>query len=213
MQPFTQHRGLVVPLDRSNVDTDAIIPKQFLKAITRTGYGPFLFDAWRYDDAGGFPGQDCSIRPLNMDFVLNQPRYQGGSVLLARENFGCGSSREHAAWALVDAGFRVIIAESFGEIFHGNAVKNGLLPITLDGETVDALFRACETHPGYTLEVDLSGQQVVPPVGGSVVFEVEPDVRDRLLHGLDDIGLTLEHSDSIRAFEHRRAERFPWLYR
>jgi 3-isopropylmalate/(R)-2-methylmalate dehydratase small subunit len=211
MRPFTRHDGLVVPLDRANVDTDAIIPKQFLKSIKRTGFGPNLFDEWRYLDHGE-PGQDCSTRPLNPDFVLNQPRYQGASILLARENFGCGSSREHAPWALADYGFRVLIAPSFADIFYNNCFKNGLLPIVLPAETVDRLFRETEATEGYRLRVDLEAQTVTTPAGESFRFEVDAERKHRLLHGLDDIGITLQHVDKIRAYEARRRQEAPWLF-
>ncbi len=211
MKPFVRHEGLVAPLDRANVDTDAIIPKQFLKSIKRTGFGPNLFDAWRYLDRGE-PGQDCSTRPLNPDFVLNQPRYQGASILLARENFGCGSSREHAPWALVDYGFRAIIAPSFADIFYNNCFKNGLLPIVLPAEAVDRLFRETEATEGYRLLVDLEAQSVTTPSGEAFRFEVDAERKHRLLEGLDDIGITLQHVDEIRAYEARRRAEAPWLF-
>ena len=212
MEKFTTHDGLVVPLDRGNVDTDAIVPKQFLKSIRRSGFGVNLFDAWRYLDIGE-PDQDCSGRPLNPDFVLNQPRYQGASILLARENFGCGSSREHAPWALADYGFRVIIAPSFAEIFYNNCFKNGLLPIVLPEQEVDALFRACEATPGFRLAVDLPAQTVSRPGGERVIpFEVDDSRKQRLLHGLDDIALTMHHADRIRAYEAWRRREEDWVF-
>ncbi len=212
MEPFTRHTGLVAPLDRANVDTDAIIPKQFLKSVKRTGFGPNLFDDWRYLDRGE-PGQDCAGRPRNPDFVLNQPRYRGASILLARDNFGCGSSREHAPWALLDYGFRVIIAPSFADIFYNNCFKNGLLPIVLDGDTVDALFRETEAQEGYRLTVDLAAQTVTTPGGRVIPFDIDPFRKTCLLEGLDDIGLTLRHVDEIRAYEDRRRREAPWLFR
>ena len=211
MKPFVRHEGLVAPLDRANVDTDAIIPKQFLKSIKRTGFGPNLFDEWRYLDRGE-PGQDCSRRPLNPDFVLNKPRYRGASILLARENFGCGSSREHAPWALEDYGFRVLIAPSFADIFYNNCFKNGLLPIVLPAEVVDRLFRETEATEGYRLLVDLEAQTVTTPAGESLPFEVDADRKYRLMHGLDDIGITLQYVDEIRAYEERRRQETPWLF-
>lgn len=212
MEAFKKMTGLVVPLDRSNVDTDAIIPKQFLKSIKRTGFGPNLFDDWRYLDHGE-PGQDCSQRPLNRDFVLNQPRYQGASILLARKNFGCGSSREHAPWALLDYGFRVVIAPSFADIFFNNCFKNGILPIVLEEQKVEQLFREVDAREGYRLTVDLEAQTVTTPGGESFAFEVDPFRKRCLLEGLDDIGLTLEHADDIRAYEQRRQQQAPWLFR
>ena len=211
MQKFTVLDGLVMPLDRANVDTDALIPKQFLKSIKRSGFGPNLFDEWRYLDHGE-PGMDNSTRPLNKDFVLNQPRYQGAQILLARENFGCGSSREHAPWALEDYGFRVIIATSFADIFFNNCFKNGLLPIRLDAEKVDALFKATEATPGYRLKIDLAQQSISMPDGAAYRFEVEDFRKHCLLNGLDDIGLTLQHVGEIKAYEvnHRAAQ--PWLF-
>ena len=210
MEQFTVHEGLAVPLDRGNVDTDAIVPKQFLKSIRRAGFGVNLFDAWRYLDVGE-PDQDCSGRALNRDFVLNQPRYQGASVLLARENFGCGSSREHAAWALADYGVRVIIAPSFAEIFYNNCFKNGLLPIVLPEDEVDALFQACDSTPGFRLAIDLPGQTVTWPGNGRISgFEVDPARKARLLHGLDDIAMTMGHADKIRAYEAWRRQQEDW---
>ncbi|NIC04378.1 3-isopropylmalate dehydratase small subunit [Billgrantia bachuensis] len=212
MRKFERTEGLVAPLDRANVDTDLIIPKQFLKSIKRTGFGVNLFDELRYLDEGQ-PGQDCSKRPLNPDFVLNQPRYAGASVLLARRNFGCGSSREHAPWALEDFGFRVVIAPSFADIFYNNAFKNGLLLVTLPEETIDRLFGEVEASEGYRLDVDLESQRVITPSGEILEFEVDAFRKHCLLEGLDDIGLTLQDEDAIRAFEQRhRAER-PWLFR
>ncbi|WJW74518.1 3-isopropylmalate dehydratase small subunit [Thiohalobacter sp. IOR34] len=211
MKKFETFTGLVAPLDRPNVDTDAIIPKQFLKSIKRTGFGPNLFDEWRYLDRGE-PGEDHSQRPLNPDFVLNQPRYQGAEILLARENFGCGSSREHAVWALTDYGFRVVIAPSFADIFYNNSFKNGLLPIALDAETVDRLFRETEATEGYRLTVDLEHQRITTPGGENISFEIDPFRKHCLLEGLDDIGLTLQHADEIRAYEARRREEAPWLF-
>lgn len=211
MRAFTRHQGLAAPLDRSNVDTDMIIPKQFLKSIKRTGFGPNLFDELRYLDEGQ-PGRDNSNRPLNPDFVLNQPRYQGASVLLARSNFGCGSSREHAPWALEDFGFRAIIAPSFADIFYNNSFKNGLLPLVLDEETVDLLFQRVEANPGYQLTVDLEKQVVETPEGDQFAFEVDNFRRHCLLNGLDDIGVTLEDADSISAFEAQRRKQAPWLF-
>jgi 3-isopropylmalate/(R)-2-methylmalate dehydratase small subunit len=211
MQALTTHRGLVAPLDRANVDTDAIIPKQFLKSIQRSGFGPYLFDEWRYRDHGE-PGMDCSRRPVNPDFVLNQPRYQGASVLLARANFGCGSSREHAPWALRDYGFRVIMAPSFADIFYNNCFKNGILPIVLPEETVERLFREVEATPGYTLTLDLPAQTVTTPAGEPIAFAIDPFRKHCLVNGLDDIGLTLQHLDKIKAYEGRRRHEAPWLF-
>jgi 3-isopropylmalate/(R)-2-methylmalate dehydratase small subunit len=211
MDKFETMTGIVAPLDRSNVDTDAIIPKQFLKSIKRSGFGPNAFDEWRYLDHGE-PGQDCSQRPLNPDFVLNQPRYQGASILLARDNFGCGSSREHAPWALLDYGFRVIIAPSFADIFFNNCFKNGILPIVLDAAVVDELFQAVAANEGYQLTVDLQAQTITTPEGDSIAFEVDKFRKYCLLNGLDDIGLTLQHTDDIRAYEERRKQEAPWLF-
>ncbi|WP_077531270.1 3-isopropylmalate dehydratase small subunit [Vreelandella utahensis] len=211
MKAFTKHTGLVAPLDRSNVDTDMIIPKQFLKSIKRTGFGPNLFDELRYLDEGQ-PGKDNSQRPLNPDFILNQARYQGASVLLARANFGCGSSREHAPWALEDFGFRAIIAPSFADIFYNNCFKNGLLPLVLKEEEVDELFRAVESVEGYALTVDLENQTVSTPDGKVYHFEVDEFRRHCLLNGLDDIGVTLEDADAISAYEARRKQEAPWLF-
>ncbi|MCF6257054.1 MAG: 3-isopropylmalate dehydratase small subunit [Gammaproteobacteria bacterium] len=211
MDKFKIHKGLVALMDRSNVDTDAIIPKQFLKSIKRSGFGPNLFDEWRYLDHGE-PGMDNSARSLNPDFVLNQPRYQGASILLARENFGCGSSREHAPWALLDYGFRVIIAPSYADIFFNNCFKNGILPIVLDAPRVDELFQAVAANEGYALSVDLEAQTITTPDGKSIAFEVEEFRKHCLLNGLDDIGLTLQHVDDIRAYEARRKQEAPWLF-
>ena len=210
MNKFTLHKGLVAPMDRENVDTDAIIPKQFLKSIRRTGFGINLFDAWRYLDAG-FPGQDPQSRRPNPDFVLNQPRYAGASILLARKNFGCGSSREHAPWALDQYGFRAIIAPSYADIFFNNSFKNGLLPIVLSDVQVSALFDAVLAFPGYALTIDLERQRVIKPDGEEFTFEVQAFRRYCLLNGLDDIGLTLRHSDKIRQFEAQRLVEKPWL--
>ena len=212
MKAFTQHTGLVCPLDRANVDTDQIIPKQFLKSIKRTGFGPNLFDEWRYLDIGQ-PNQDNSKRPINQDFVLNFPRYQGASVLLARENFGCGSSREHAPWALDEYGFRTVIAPSFADIFFNNSFKNGLLPIILSDEEVDELFKQVEANPGYQLTIDLQAQAVTRPDGKVLHFEVDAFRKHCLLNGLDDIGLTLQDSDAIKAFEGKHRAGQPWLFR
>jgi len=211
IEPFETITGLVVPLDRANVDTDQIIPKQYLKSIKRTGFGVNLFDDWRYLDPGE-PGQDHSKRRLNPDFVMNQPRYQGAEILLARENFGCGSSREHAPWALGDYGIRVVIAPSFADIFYSNCLKNGLLPVLLDKETVDQLFRECDAQPGYRLTVDLREQAVSSDDGRVFHFEIDPESKHRLLNGLDDIGLTLEMADKIRDYEETARERTPWLF-
>jgi 3-isopropylmalate/(R)-2-methylmalate dehydratase small subunit len=210
VEAFTVHNGLVAPLDRANVDTDAIIPKQFLKSIHRSGFGPNLFDEWRYLDHGE-PGMDNSRRPLNPDFTLNQPRYQGASILLARKNFGCGSSREHAPWALVQYGFRAILAPSFADIFYNNSLKNGLLVIALPELLIDRLFREAASFSGYRLTVDLPQQKVIEPGGAEHDFEIAPFRKYCLLNGLDDIGLTLRHRDKIREFEARRLARFPWL--
>ena len=210
MNKFTSHTGLVAPMDRENVDTDAIIPKQFLKSIKKTGFGENLFDAWRYLDAG-YPGQDPTTRRPNPDFVLNQPRYQGASVLLARKNFGCGSSREHAPWALDQFGFRCIIAPSYADIFFNNSFKNGLLPIVLPEAQVAQLFDAALAFPGYQLTIDLERQVIVQPQGEEIHFEVEAFRKYCLLNGLDDIGLTLRHSDKIKAYEAQRLASKPWL--
>ena len=210
MQAFTVHKGLVAPMDRANVDTDAIIPKQFLKSIARTGFGPNLFDEWRYLDKGE-PGQDPASRKPNPDFVLNQPRYAGASVLLARKNFGCGSSREHAPWALDQFGFRALIAPSYADIFFNNCFKNGLLPIVLPEAQVAQLFDEVRGFVGYALTVDLPRQVIVKPDGSELPFEVERFRKYCLLNGFDDIGLTLRHADKIRAFEAERLTKMPWL--
>jgi 3-isopropylmalate/(R)-2-methylmalate dehydratase small subunit len=211
MKAFTVHKGIVAGIDRSNVDTDMIIPKQFLKSIKRSGFGPNLFDELRYLDEG-MPGQDCTNRPLNKDFPLNWPRYQGASVLLARENFGCGSSREHAPWALDDYGFRAVIAPSFADIFFNNCFKNGLLPIILEESIVDRLFSEVEANESYELAVDLSRQVVVTPAGEEFPFDVDGFSKSCLLEGLDEIGLTLNDTDAIRAYEAAREKDTPWLF-
>ncbi|WP_372715787.1 3-isopropylmalate dehydratase small subunit [Immundisolibacter sp.] len=211
MDAFTSLVGVVLPIDRANVDTDAIIPKQFLKSVKRSGFGPNLFDEWRYLDHGE-PNQDCSGRPLNPDFVLNQPRYRDAQIVLARRNFGCGSSREHAVWALVGYGIRAVIAPSFAEIFYNNAFKNGLLPVALAEDVVDRLFGDVKANEGYRLTVDLEALQVRTPDGQVFAFELEADRRHRLLNGLDDIALTLGHADAIRAYEAQRATEAPWLF-
>jgi 3-isopropylmalate/(R)-2-methylmalate dehydratase small subunit len=210
MQAFTVHQGLVAPMDRENVDTDAIIPKQFLKSIARSGFGPNLFDEWRYLDKGE-PGQDPAARKPNPDFVLNQPRYRGASVLLARRNFGCGSSREHAPWALQQYGFRALIAPSFADIFFNNCFKNGLLPIVLPEAQVARLFDEAQGFNGYTLTVDLPAQKIVKPDGTVLSFDVQPFRKYCLVNGFDDIGLTLRHADKIKTFEAERLARMPWL--
>ena len=211
MDQFTVHEGLVAPLDRANVDTDAIIPKQFLKSIRRTGFGPNLFDEWRYLDHGE-PGQDCSTRPVNPDFVLNQPRYAGASILLTRKNFGCGSSREHAPWALQQFGFRAVVAPSFADIFFNNCFKIGLLPIALTEEEVETLFQAVAQQPGFKLTIDLEAQRIGSADGSlSFAFAIDDFRKYCLLGGLDDIGLTLRHADDIRAFEQRHIAAQPWL--
>jgi 3-isopropylmalate/(R)-2-methylmalate dehydratase small subunit len=210
MQAFTVHKGLAAPIDRENVDTDAIIPKQFLKSILRTGFGENLFDEWRFLDKGE-PGVDPASRRPNPDFVLNQPRYQGASVLLARRNFGCGSSREHAPWALEQYGFRALIAPSFADIFFNNCFKNGLLPIVLPEADVARLFDEVTAFPGYALTIDLPRQVVLKPDGAELPFEVQPFRKYCLVNGFDDIGLTLRHADKIRAFEAERLARMPWL--
>ncbi|WP_158773158.1 3-isopropylmalate dehydratase small subunit [Cobetia sp. L2A1] len=212
MEKFIRQQGLVAPLDRANVDTDLIIPKQFLKSIKRTGFGPNLFDELRYLDEG-YIGQDVSKRPLNTEFVLNQPRYAGASVLLARRNFGCGSSREHAPWALTDFGFRVVIAPSFADIFYNNSFKNGLLLITLDEATIERLFTEAEGVEGYRLDVDLAAQTVNTPSGEAIAFEVDGFRKHCLMEGLDDIGLTLKDQDAIDSFETRHRATRPWLFR
>jgi 3-isopropylmalate/(R)-2-methylmalate dehydratase small subunit len=210
MQKFTLLQGLVAPMDRENVDTDAIIPKQFLKSIRKTGFGQNLFDEWRYLDAG-FPGQDPASRKPNPDFVLNQPRYQGASILLARKNFGCGSSREHAPWALDQYGFRAIIAPSYADIFFNNSFKNGLLPIVLSEAQVGQLFDEALAFPGYQLTIDLERQVIVKPGGEELAFEVQAFRKYCLLNGFDDIGLTLRQADKIKAFEAERLAQKPWL--
>jgi 3-isopropylmalate/(R)-2-methylmalate dehydratase small subunit len=210
MQRFEVHTGLVAPLDRANVDTDAIIPKQFLKSIRRTGFGPNLFDEWRYLDHGE-PGQDAAMRRLNPDFVLNQPRYQGASILLARKNFGCGSSREHAPWALIQYGFRAVVAPSFADIFFNNCTKNGLLPVVLPEIVIDRLFHEVAAHLGYQLTVDLPRQKLIEADGREHDFDVDPFRKYCLLNGLDDIELTLRHKDKITAFETKRLAAQPWL--
>ena len=210
MDKFTVHKGIVAPIDRENVDTDAIIPKQFLKSIRKTGFGPNLFDEWRYLDHGE-PGQDPATRKSNPDFVLNQPRYKGASVLLARKNFGCGSSREHAPWAIQQYGFRALIAPSFADIFFNNCFKNGLLPIVLPESTVARLFDDVLAFPGYELTVDLERQVVVKPQGEEIPFDVQPFRKYCLVNGFDDIGLTLLQSEKIKAFEAQRLATKPWL--
>ena len=211
MLAFTQVDSLVVPLDRPNIDTDAVIPKQFLKSIKRTGFGPNLFDEWRYLDPG-IPGQDCARRPRNPQFSLNQPRYAGAQILLARENFGCGSSREHAAWALLEFGFRALIAPSFGDIFYSNCFKNGVLPVVLNASIVSRLFTAVAATPGYRLRVDLQKQTVTMPSGEELAFDVDLGSKSRLLNGLDDIALTLKSAAQIRDYEARRRKLEPWLF-
>ncbi len=211
MEAFKQFTGLVVPLDRPNVDTDAIIPKQFLKSIKRTGFGPNLFDEWRYLDHGQ-PGQDCAERPLNEEFVFNQPRYEGAGILLPRHNFGCGPSREHAAWAMMDYGTHVVIAPSFADIFYSNAGKNGMLAVVLSGGTVDGLFREVEAAPGYELAVDLEAQTITKPDSAVISFEIDSALRDRLLNGLDDIGISLQYADEIKEYEERRRREAGWLF-
>ena len=210
MQAFTVHKGLVAPLDRENVDTDAIIPKQFLKSIKRSGFGPNLFDEWRYLDKGE-PGQDPAVRKPNPDFVLNQPRYQGASVLLARKNFGCGSSREHAPWALEQYGFRALIAPSYADIFFNNCFKNGILPIVLPEDVVGRLFDEVAGFVGYQLTIDLPRQVVVKPDGSEIPFDVQAFRKYCLVNGFDDIGLTLRHAEKIKSFEAERLAKMPWL--
>ena len=210
MQKFTAHQGLVAPLDRSNVDTDAIIPKQFLKSIQRTGFGPYLFDEWRYLDHGE-PGQDCTNRPINKDFVLNDDRYQGASILLTRANFGCGSSREHAPWALLDSGFQVILAESFADIFYSNCFKNGMLPIVLSAEQIEELFKATLNEPGFKLSVDLETQTVSSSSGKSYAFDLDNYRKYCLLNGLDEIGQTLSYKQEIADFESKHLKKYSWL--
>lgn len=212
MKPFVDFAGIVCPLDRENVDTDAIIPKQFLKSIKRTGFGPFLFDDWRYLDRGE-PGMDCSQRQINYDFVLNQPRYKNADILITRSNFGCGSSREHAPWAIADYGIKVIIAPSFADIFFGNCYNNGLLPVVLQENIVDQLFNECEAQIGYTLNVNLNTQMLTTPAGQRHSFEITPHRKHRLLNGLDEIGETLTRAgDDILAFESKHRLSRPWLF-
>ena len=211
MQKFTSIKGLVAPLDRSNVDTDAIIPKQFLKSISRTGFGPYLFDEWRYMDHGE-PGQDCSGRPLNTEFVLNQERYKGAAVLVTRANFGCGSSREHAPWALLDYGFKVIMAESFADIFYSNCFKNGILPIVLSSDQIQEFFKVVEATPGYELSVDLESQTITDPQGKVTRFELDEYRKYCLINGLDEIGQTLSYRDEIAAFETQHRQEHSWLF-
>lgn len=211
MEKFISVTARVAPLDRPNVDTDAIIPKQFLKSIQRSGFGPNLFDEWRYLDRGE-PGMDHSGRPVNPDFVLNQERYRDAGILLVRENFGCGSSREHAVWALLDFGFRAVIAPSFADIFFNNCFKNGVLPIVLPADTVGRLFQTVATNPGYTLTIDLPAQQITTPQQEIIAFDVDAFRKDCLIHGVDDIGLTLQHAESIRRYEENRRLQAPWLF-
>ena len=211
MEPFTRLAGVVAPLDRANVDTDAIIPKQYLKSVKRTGFGPNLFDDWRYLDSGE-AGQDHGARRLNPDFVLNQPRYRDAQILLARKNFGCGSSREHAVWALLDAGFRAVIAPSFADIFFSNSCKNGLLPIVMDDAAIDRLFGAVAGMNGLKLRIDLEDQTVEMPDVRLASFDIDASHKHRLLHGLDDIALTLRHADAIRDYESRHRATAPWLF-
>jgi len=211
MEKFVTFTGLVAPLDRANVDTDAIIPKQFLKSIERTGFGPYLFDEWRYLDHGE-PGMDCTDRPLNNDFILNQPHYQNTQILLTRDNFGCGSSREHAPWALLDFGIKVLIAPSFADIFYNNCFKNGILPIMLAGEQIETLFLDVQKTSGYQLQIDLDKQQINLPNGLSIKFEIDQFRKHCLQGGLDDIGLTLQKVEEIDAYEKRRLQEAPWLF-
>ena len=211
MDAFTKLTGIVAPIDRSNVDTDAIIPKQFLKSVKRTGFGPNLFDAWRYLDKGE-PDKAPETRPVNPDFVLNQPRYEGTEILLCRKNFGCGSSREHAAWAVHDYGIRAMIAPSYGDIFFSNCTKNGLVPLTLDEAEIDSLFEEVDANQSYTLTIDLENLTVAKPDGSAISFEFERSVRHRLLNGLDDISVSLASADAIRDYETRRATEAPWLF-
>ena len=211
MEKFTSLKAIVAPMDRPNVDTDAIIPKQFLKSIKRSGFGPNLFDEWRYLDHGE-PGMDNSGRPLNEDFVLNQARFQGAQILIARENFGCGSSREHAPWALLDYGFHVVIAPSFADIFYSNSFKNGILLIKLDSNTVDQIFNDIAANEGYELNIDLEKQTITKADGSVIKFDVDEFRKHRLLNGLDDIGLTMQHVDDIKAYEQRRSAEAPWLF-
>lgn len=211
MRAFVSFTGLVAPLDRANVDTDAIIPKQYLKSIRRTGFGPNLFDGWRYLDPGE-PDQNPAERRPNPDFVLNQPRYRGAEILLARSNYGCGSSREHAVWAMLDYGFRAVLASSFADIFYSNACKNGLLAIALDPTCIERLFAEVFAHEGYRLDIDLQRQRITVPTGEPILFDVPPDVKKSLLEGLDDVALSLAYAERIRAYERRRAAESPWLF-
>ena len=211
MEKFRTFSGLVAPFDRANIDTDAIIPKQFLKSIERTGFGPYLFDEWRYLDHGE-PGMDCSNRPLNQEFVLNQPRYQGVQILLTQDNFGCGSSREHAPWALLDFGIRALIAPSFADIFYNNCFKNGILPIILPQTEITDLFTAVMASPGYSITIDLEKQKLLLPQEKNIGFDIDPFRKHCLLNGLDDIGLTLEKIEQIRAYEQRQQQETPWLF-
>jgi len=211
MKPFTTFNGIVLPLDRPNVDTDSIIPKQYLKSIKRSGFGVNLFDAWRYLDPGN-PGDDHARRRLNPNFILNQPRYQGAEILLARQNFGCGSSREHAVWALMDCGFRAVVAPGYADIFFSNSFKNGLLPVVLPDDTVDQLFRETFAQPGYRLTIDLEEQKVITPDGTRILFAIETGYKERLLKGLDEIGITLGGAGEIRAYEERQKKKTPWLF-
>lgn len=211
MEAFTSLEGIVAPLDRPNVDTDAIIPKQFLKSIKRSGFGPNLFDEWRYLDQGQ-PGQDCSNRPINPDFVLNQERYKNTQIMLGRDNFGCGSSREHAPWAFYDFGISCIIAPSFADIFYGNSFKNGILLIKLDDATIDRLFKEVELTPGYKLNVDLASQSIITPSDEKINFDVDAALKHRLLNGLDDIGITLQNADDIHHYEAKQKQLTPWLF-
>ena len=210
MNPFITHTGIVAPLDRANVDTDAIIPKQFLKSIKKTGFGPHLFDEWRYLDHGE-PGMDLTQRKKNPEFILNQTPYEKASILIARENFGCGSSREHAPWAIEDYGFRAILAPSFADIFFSNCFKNGLLPIVLSNETIDLLFKSIYANKGYTVTIDLENQFIVLPSNEKISFQVDAFRKHCLMHGLDDIGLTMQHSESIKAFEQDYYQKNSWL--
>jgi 3-isopropylmalate/(R)-2-methylmalate dehydratase small subunit len=210
MKPFVTHTGILAPLDRANVDTDAIIPKQFLKSIKKTGFGPHLFDEWRYLDHGE-PGMDLTQRKKNPDFVLNQDRYEKATILIARENFGCGSSREHAPWAIEDFGFRVILATSFADIFFSNCFKNGLLPIVLSAETIDHLFDLTYSNKGYAITVDLVNQSIILPSKEKIIFQVDTFRKHCLINGLDDIGLTMQHSESIKSFEKTYYQKNSWL--
>ena len=211
MQVFKQHKGIVAPMDRPNVDTDAIIPKQFLKSIQRSGFGPNAFDDWRYLDEGG-PDIDNAGRRINPDFILNKAPFDKATILVARENFGCGSSREHAVWALDDFGFRAVLAPSFADIFFNNSFKNGMLPIVLDAETIDAIFKAIEQSPGFELAIDLDAQVITMEGQAPIAFEVDEFRKHCLLNGLDDIGLTLQHADDIKAYEEKRSQQAPWLF-